>query len=152
MSNTYTQLYIQIVFAVKRRENLISKNNREELHKYITGIIQSRDHKLLAIFCMPNHAHILVGLNPNMSISYLVRDIKAHSTNFINRSGWIKGKFSWQEGYGAFSYSKKDLDRVAKYILNQKEHHITESFKKEYIDLLNEFKIEYQEKYLFDWV
>ena len=151
MPNTYSQIYIQIVFAVKGRENLISKNNREELHKYITGIIQKREQKLLSIFCMPNHTHILVGLKPSISISDLVRDIKTGSSNFINEQKWIKGKFSWQEGFGAFSYSRSQIDNVIKYILNQEEHHKIVSFKEEYIDFLKKFEIEYDEKYLFDW-
>ena len=151
MPNTYSQIYIQIVFAVKGRENLISKSNREELHKYITGIVQKRDQKLLSIFCMPNHTHILVGLKPSISVSDLVRDIKAGSSNFINEQKWVKGKFSWQEGFGAFSYSRSQIDNVIKYILNQEEHHKTVSFKEEYIDFLKKFEIEYDEKYLFDW-
>lgn len=152
MPNTYSQIYIQVVFAVKGRENLISKNNREELHKYITGIIQKRDQKLLSIFCMPNHTHILIGLKPSISVSDMVRDIKTGSSNFINEQKWIKGKFSWQEGFGAFSYSRSQIDNVIKYILNQEEHHKTVSFKDEYIDFLKKFDIEYDEKYLFDWV
>ena len=123
MPNTYTQLYIQIVFAVKGRENLISKGNREELHKYITGIVQNRDQKLLSIFCMPDHVHLLISIKPTISISDLVRDIKAGSSKFINDSKWIQGKFNWQEGFGAFSYSKSQIDNVVKYILNQEEHH-----------------------------
>ena len=118
MSNTYSQIYIQIVFAVKGRQNLISKNNREELHKYITGIVQSREQKMLAIFAMPDHVHILVGMKPNLSISDLVRDIKAGSSKYINDSKWIQGKFNWQEGFGAFSYAKSQQDIVVKYILN----------------------------------
>ena len=129
MPNTYTQLYIQIVFAVKGRENLISKGNREELHKYITGIVQNRDQKLLSIFCMPDHVHLLISIKPTISISDLVRDIKAGSSKFINDSKWIQGKFNWQEGFGAFSYSKSQIDNVVKYILNQEEHHKKINFK-----------------------
>ncbi len=152
MPNTYTQIYIQIVFAVKGRENLISKNNREELHKYIAGIIQNREQKLLSIFCMPDHVHVLIGLKPSCSISDLVRDIKAGSSNFINQQKWIKCKFSWQEGFGAFSYSKSQIDTVINYILKQEEHHNKTTFKEEYIDLLNKFEIDYDDKYLFQWV
>ncbi len=123
MPNTYTQLYIQIVFAVKGRQSLISKNNREELHKFITGIIKNREQKLLSIFCMPDHIHLLVSIKPSVSISDLVRDIKAGSSKFINEQNWIKGKFSWQEGFGAFSYSRSQIDNVANYILNQEKHH-----------------------------
>ncbi|CAM3912018.1 IS200/IS605 family transposase [Flavobacterium branchiophilum] len=152
MANTYSQIYIQIVFAVKGRQNLIMKENREELHKFITGIVTNREQKLLSIFAMPDHVHILVGLKPNISISDLVRDIKAGSSKFINDSKWINGKFNWQEGFGAFSYSKSNLDNVIKYILNQEEHHKKRTFKEEYIDFLKKFEIEYNEKYLFDWI
>ncbi|MFZ4105778.1 IS200/IS605 family transposase [Flavobacterium sp.] len=152
MANTYSQIYIQIVFAVKGRQNLIAKENREELHKFITGIVTNREQKLLAIFAMPDHVHILVGLKPSISISDLVRDIKAGSSKFINDSKWIKGKFNWQEGFGAFSYSKSNLDNVVKYILNQEERHHKKTFKNEYLDFLEKFEIEYDSKYLFDWV
>lgn len=152
MPNTYSQLYVQIVFAVKYRQNLISKNNREELHKYITGIVQNKEQKMLAIFCMPDHIHIFVNIKPAISISDLVRDIKANSTKFINDSNWVKGKFSWQEGFGAFSYSKSHIDNVVNYILNQEEHHKTKSFKEEYLDFLKKFEVEYNDKYLFEWI
>lgn len=150
--NTYSQLYVQIVFAVKGRQNLISKNNREELHKYITGIVQNREQKMLAIFCMPDHIHIFVNIKPSISISDLVRDIKTNSTKFINENNWIKGKFSWQEGFGAFSYSKSHIGNVVNYILNQEEHHKAKNFKTEYLDFLEKFEIEYNEKYLFEWI
>lgn len=151
MPNTYTQIYIQIVFAVKGRENLIPKNNREELHKYITGIVQNRGQKMLSVFCMPDHTHLLIGLKPSIAISDLVRDIKSGSTNFINEQKWIKTKFQWQEGFGALSYSKSQIDVVIKYILNQEEHHKKITFKQEYIDFLEKFEIDYNEKYLFEW-
>ncbi|WPR71243.1 IS200/IS605 family transposase [Flavobacterium sp. NG2] len=152
MANTYSQIYIQIVFAVKGRENLIKKENREELHKFITGIVSNREQKLLAIFAMPDHVHILVGMKPNISISDLVRDIKSGSSKFINDNKWINGKFNWQEGYGAFSYSKSNIDNVIKYILNQEEKHKTTSFKQEYYSFLEKFNIDYDDKYLFDWI
>ncbi len=152
MANTYTQIYIQIVFTVKGRQNLISRKNREELHKYITGIIGIRNQKLLAIFAMPDHIHLLVGLKPNISISDLVRDIKAGSSKFISDNNWVNGKFSWQEGFGAFSYSKSQIDTVVKYIMTQEEHHKTKTFKEEYLDFLKRFDIDYNEKYLFDWI
>ena len=110
MANTYTQIYIQIVFAVKGRQNLIAKENREDLHKYITGIVQNKDQKMLAVFSMPDHTHLLIGLKPNIAISDLVRDIKAGSSKFITESRWIKGKFQWQVGFGAFSYSKSQVN------------------------------------------
>ncbi len=152
MANTYTQIYIQIVFAVKGRQNLIAKENREELHKFITGIVTNRGQKLFAVFAMPDHVHILVSIGPTILISDLVRDIKAGSSKFINDKKWIDGKFNWQEGYGAFSYSKSSIDSVVKYILNQEEHHKKKKFKDEYLDLLEKFEIEYDQKYLFDWI
>ena len=152
MPNTYSQIYIQIVFAVKGRQNLIAKENREELHKFITGIISNREQKLFAIFAMPDHVHILVSMKPNISISDLVRDIKAGSSKFINDNNWIRQKFNWQEGYGAFSYSKSSVDNVIKYILNQEEHHKKKSFRDEYLDFLEKFEIEYDPKYLFEWI
>ena len=152
MPNTYSQIYIQIVFTVKGRQNLIPKKHREELHKFITGIVNKRGQKLLAIFAMPDHIHLLVGLNPNMAISDLVRDIKAGSSKFISENNWVKNKFSWQEGYGAFSYSKSQIDNVVKYILNQEKHHKKRTFKEEYLDFLKKFEIDYNEKYLFEWI
>ena len=152
MANTYTQIYIQIVFAVKGRQNLIAKENREELHKFITGIVTNRGQKLFAVFAMPDHVHILVSIGPTILISDLVRDIKAGSSKFINDNNWINGKFNWQEGYGAFSYSKSSVDSVVKYILNQEEHHKKKTFKEEYLGLLEKFEIEYDQKYLFDWI
>jgi len=152
MANTYSQIYIQIVFAVQGRQNLITKNHQEELHKYITGIVQKREQKMLTVYCNPDHTHLLVGLKPNITISDLVRDIKAGSSNFINENRWVKGKFNWQEGYGAFSYSRSQIDQVAKYILNQEEHHRRKTFKDEYLELLEKFEIEYDERYLFDWM
>jgi len=152
MPNTYTKLYIQIVFSVKGRANLISPKRKEDLQKYITGVIQNRKHKMLAISCMPNHTHVFFGLNPVQSISDIARDIKAISSKFINDNKWMKGRFEWQEGYGAFSYSHSDIDKVVKYILNQEEHHKKKSFKEEYFGLLKEFDIDFSEKYLFDWI
>lgn len=152
MANTYTQIYIQIVFAVKGRQNLIAKENREELHKFITGIVTNRGQKLFAVFAMPDHVHILVSIGPTILISDLVRDIKAGSSKFINDKRWMSGKFNWQEGYGAFSYSKSSVDSVVKYILNQEEHHKKKTFRGEYLELLEKFEIEYDSKYLFEWV
>ena len=152
MPNTYSQIYIQIVFAVKGRQNLIAKENREELHKFITGIISNREQKLFAIFAMPDHVHILVNMKPNISVSDLVRDIKAGSSKFINDNKWVQQKFNWQEGYGAFSYSKSSVDNVVKYILAQEEHHNKKTFKEEYLDFLEKFEIEYDPKYLFEWI
>lgn len=152
MANTYSQIYIQIVFAVKGRESLISKNDREELHKYITGIVQNRGQKTLSIFCMPDHVHLLVSIKPSVVISDLVRDIKSGSSNFINEQKWVKGKFNWQEGFGAFSYSKSQIENVVNYILNQEEHHRKTTFRQEYLDFLEKFEIDYDEKYLFEFI
>lgn len=152
MANTYSKVYIQVVFAVKGRQNLIRAEIREDLQKYITGIITNRDQKLLSIFCMPDHTHLLIGLKPSISISNLVRDIKAGSSKFINDKNLIKGKFSWQEGFGVFSYSGSQIDTVIKYIQNQEKHHNKKSFKEEYLEFLKKFEIEYDEKYLFEWI
>nr|WP_316931880.1 IS200/IS605 family transposase [Roseivirga seohaensis] len=152
MANTYTQVYIQIVFAVKGHQNLIQPKNKETLQKFITGIVKNRGQKLLAIHSMPDHTHLLVGLEPNISISDLVRDVKPGSSKFINESDWVKEKFNWQVGYGAFSYSRSQIDNVIKYINNQVEHHQKRTFQEEYIDFLNKFNVEFEEKYLFDWI
>lgn len=152
MPNTYLQIYIQIVFAVKGRPNLIPKDHREELHKYITAIVQKREQKMLAIFCMPDHTHVFISLNSGISISELARDIKAGSSNFINKRKWMQQKFNWQEGFGAFSYSKSHVDSVVKYVLNQEAHHKKKTFKEEYIEFLEKFEIDYDAKYLFDWI
>jgi REP element-mobilizing transposase RayT len=149
--NTYIQIYIQIVFAVKGWQNFIEERNREELQKYLTGIIQNRSQKLLAIYCRPDHVHLFIGLKPTMSISELVKEIKSLSSPFVSGKKWKSGKFSWQEGFGAFSYSKSQVDQVVKYILNQEDHHRKRTFKEEYIDFLQKFEIDYEEKYLFEW-
>jgi len=150
MSNTYTQIYIQIVFAVQRRENLIQKSFRDELQKYICGIIEKRNTKPLAIYCMPDHTHILIGLKPNINISDLVRDIKAGSSKLINDNKWVKGKFEWQTGFGAFSYGHTQLNLIINYINNQEEHHRTKKFRHEYISLLKNYEVDYNEAWLFD--
>ena len=152
MANTYTQIYIHIVFAVKHRDALISSSWKERLHKYITGIIQNQGHKLIAINTMPNHAHIFVGLKPDITLSDLVRDIKRDSTNFVNNEIQLHGKFGWQEGFGAFSYSHSQIDSVVKYILNQEEHHRRTTFKEEYEALLKEFAVKYDNRYVFEWI
>lgn len=152
MANTYTQLYIHIVFTVKNRESIIPKKNKEELQKYITGIIQNRNHKLLAINTMPDHIHILIGYKPSQPLPDLIRDIKANSSKFMNEKRWIIGRFNWQEGYGAFSYSRSGIDNVINYINNQEEHHKKSSFKDEYLQLLKKFEVDYDEQYLFNWI
>jgi REP element-mobilizing transposase RayT len=152
MAGTFTQLYIQTVFAVKGRENLIRKEWKDELYKYMAGIIKGKDQKPIIVNGMPDHIHAFIGLKPSQSISDLVRDIKNNSSNFINDSKFIKGRFSWQEGYGAFSYAHSQIDAVYHYILNQEEHHKKKTFKEEYIDFLQKFQVEYNDKYLFDWI
>ncbi|GAB4055524.1 IS200/IS605 family transposase [Spirosoma litoris] len=152
MAGTFSQVYIQVVFAVKGRENLISKIWRDDLHKYIAGIISGKEQKPIIVNGVADHIHAFIGLRPSMAISDLVRDIKNNSSNFINENRLVKGKFSWQEGYGAFSYSQSQIEAVYNYILNQEHHHKTKTFKEEYIDFLQKFQIDYNEKYLFDWI
>jgi len=151
MPNTYCQIYIQIVFAVQNRLNFIKPEFKEELQKYMSGIIANRNQKLFAINCMPDHSHIFVSMKPSISISDLTRDIKAGSSGFINEKKWIKAKFNWQEGFGAFSYSPKHVDYVVKYILNQEEHHKKKTFKDEYLHFLKKANIEYNDGYLFEF-
>lgn len=150
MANTYTQIYIHIVFAVKGRQNLLLKRGRNELYKYITGIITNKGQNLIAINGMPDHIHILIGLNPDKSVSDIVRDIKANSSRFIDEKKWINGIFEWQTGYGAFSVGKDGLESVIKYIENQEQHHQNKSFKDEYIAILRESDIVFDMKYIFD--
>ena len=152
MANTFSQIYLQFVFAVKGRQSLISKNNKEELHRYITSLIQHRKVKLLAINCMPDHIHIFVGFKPTILISDFVKEIKVESNEFINNKNWVNGKFSWQEGYGVFSYSQSHVDAVVKYVLNQEIHHQKKTFKQEYLDLLEKFEVPFEERFLFDFV
>ena len=150
MANTYTQIFIQAVFAVQGRQSLIQKENKEELHRYIAGIVRNKGQKLLAINCMPDHAHILIGLKPDCVLSDLVKIVKTSSTDFINKKRWVLGRFSWQEGFGAFSYSHSQLDAVIKYIRNQEAHHRKQAFKDEYLALLRKFRIAFKDEYLFD--
>ena len=152
MAGTFSQIYIQVVFAVKGRESLIQKEWEERLYQYITGVIRAKEQKLIAINGMPDHIHIFIGMKPSCCLSDLVREVKKSSNDFINENKLSKFKFSWQEGYGAFSYSHSQIDAVAKYILNQKEHHRKITFKEEYVDFLKKFEIEYDEKYLFNWM
>jgi len=146
---SFTQLYVHIVFAVKYRERLLTKEIRDELFKYIAGIITNRKHKVIIINGMADHIHILIGLNPNDKISDLVACIKRESSSFMNDKNYFRGKFHWQDGYGAFSYSRSQLDDVYKYILNQEAHHKKQTFREEYVELLKRFEIQFDEKYLF---
>jgi putative transposase len=152
MANTFSQIYLQFVFAVKHRQCLIPKEHKEELHKYITGLVKNRKAKMLAVHCMPNHIHLFVGFKPVISIADFVKEIKVESNEFINAKEWTNTKFAWQEGYSVFSYSQSHIDAVVKYVLNQEEHHRKQTFKEEYLQFLEKFKIEYDEKYLFDFL
>ncbi len=151
MANTYSQITIHIVFAVKYRENLLKTKYKEELYKYISGIIKNKNQKLLAINGASDHVHILLGMSPSIALSDLVRDIKNNSSKFINDKKWILGKFQWQEGYGAFSYSRSQRTEIINYINNQEEHHKKASFKEEYLNILKKFDVEYNDEYLFDF-
>jgi REP element-mobilizing transposase RayT len=152
MANTYTQIYIQMVFAVQGRAYMIQSRTRDELYKYITGVVRNKGQKLLAIGGMPDPIHLFVGMKPDLSVSELMRDVKRASSLFINERKWFQGHFSWQEGFGAFSSSHEDIDRVVKYVLNQEEHPRRKTFREEYLALLKASEVDYDEKYLFDWM
>jgi putative transposase len=149
VANTYTQIYVHIVFAVEGRQNLIQPEYNDELQKYITGIVSGRKQKLIAINNMPDHVHMLVGLKADVSLSELVRDIKAGSSGFINRKQWVRGRFGWQEGFGAFSYSRSQIDAIIHYIRQQQEHHAKKTFRQEYIEMLEKFGVDYDERFVF---
>jgi putative transposase len=149
MANTYTQIYIQVVFAVEGRQSLLDPDHNFELQKYITGIVSGQKQKLIAINNMPDHVHLLIGLRPDLSLSELIRDVKAGSSKFIHGKRWVAGRFSWQEGFGAFSYSRSQLGTVIRYIENQQRHHARKSFHQEYIELLKRFDVEYDPRYIF---
>lgn len=151
MPNTFSQIYLQFVFAVKNRQSLIPREHKEELHKYMTGLVKNRHAKMLAVHCMPDHTHLFVGFRPNILISDFIKEIKVESNEFINRKNWIKNKFSWQEGYGVFSYSHSHIDNVIKYIMDQEKRHQKKSFRKEYLEFLEKFQVPFEEKYLFEF-
>lgn len=146
--STYSQIYIQIVFGVKHRDGLISAKWEDELYKYITGIIQQKGQKVLAINGTTDHVHILIGMKPTCNLTDLVREFKKASSVFIREKGFCPFKFEWQEGYGAFSYSQSALGNVIRYIDNQKEHHKKTSFKQEYLDFLERFHVDFKTEYL----
>lgn len=152
MSSTYSQIYIQVVMAVQNRKALIDADWEERLFQYITGIIKQKGQKLIAINGMPDHVHIFIGLKPNCCLSDLMREVKKSSNAFINENKLSGYKFSWQEGFGAFSYSHSQIDNVVKYILNQKKHHKRKSFRDEYYEFLKNFNVAYEDKYLFEWI
>lgn len=151
MSGTFSQIYIQYVFAVKGRNNFLLPAFEDEVYKYIAGIIRGNGQKSLAVNGMPDHVHVLVGLKPAMRIDELIRDVKNNVTNFINNNGWLKQRFSWQDGYGAFSYSHSAFGNVIDYIKNQKTHHCKRTFNEEYNELLKKFEIPFEKKYLFEF-
>jgi REP element-mobilizing transposase RayT len=149
MANTYTQIHIHTIFAVQNRISLIHPQWKDELYKYITGIFENNNHKLLVINGIPDHIHILFGFRPTQSLSDLMQDVKGSSSRWINQNKFVKGKFAWQEGYGAFSYSKSQISSVIKYIINQTEHHRNITFQEEYIKFLEKFEVEYDKRFLF---
>jgi REP element-mobilizing transposase RayT len=150
MANTYTQIYIQTVFAVENRISLIKNNWREELHKYITGIVENNQHKLISINSVSDHMHIFIGMKPVQSVSNLLKDIKESSSRWINNKRMVPGRFSWQAGYGAFSYSHSQIDAVVKYIKYQERHHKKKTFNQEYIEFLNKHNVPYDARYIFN--
>lgn len=149
MPNTYTQIHMHAVFAVKARAGLIQSEWKNDLYKYITGIVQHYSHKLLAINGMPDHVHVFFGMRPNQSLSDLMQDIKTGSSKWINDQKFVKGRFEWQQGYGAFSYSKSQASRVIAYIQNQEIHHRKKTFIEEYKEYLKKFEVDYDERYIF---
>ncbi len=151
MANTYTQLYTQFVFSVKGKANLIKESFRDELEKVMCGIVSSHHCKTYAIYCNPDHTHIFVGMNPTIAPAKPMEQVKSGSSKWLNAKKYLPGKFAWQDGYGAFTYSKSHIDAVVKYILNQPEHHKKQSFKGEYLLLLKKFEIEFDERYLFEY-
>ena len=151
MANTYTNCYFHLVFAVKNRQALIMKNWKDDLEKYLTSIIQSHKHKLLAIGSMPDHIHIFIGYNVNQLIPDLVEDLKTSSNTWFKKQGLTKFKFDWQKGYGAFTHSRSQINQVVNYIMNQEKHHHKKSFKEEYKEILVKNGIEYKDEYLFEF-
>ena len=151
MANSYSKIYIQVVFAVKNKEAIIGVDWEERLFQYITGIVQNKEQKMLAINGVKDHIHFFIGMKPTCCISDLVREVKKASNEFINENKFTKIKFQWQEGFGAFSYSNSDISAVINYIMNQKDHHKKKAFKEEYLEFLKVFDVDYNEKYLFDW-
>lgn len=152
MAGTYSQIYIQIVIAVKGRQNLLAREWRDNVFKYMSGIIKNKGHKPIIVNGVSDHVHAFIGLKPSMALSDLVRDVKNNSTNFINDNNWINGNFSWQEGYGAFSYSHSQIENVYNYILTQEVHHAKQTFKEEYMDFLRKFEVKHDVRYLFEWI
>ena len=149
MANTYTQIHIHAIFAVQNRQSLIGNDWCDDLYKYISGIVTNHDHKILQINGMPDHVHMLVGLRPTQSLSELMKYVKQDSTKWINQNKFVNGRFSWQKGYGAFSHSRSQVPQVIKYIQKQREHHKKKSFRQEYLDFLEKFDVDYDERFIF---
>jgi putative transposase len=150
MANTYTQLYVHVVFAIKGRANIISQGWKDSLNKYITGIITNKNQKLMIINGMPDHLHLLIGLKPDCNLSDLMRDIKANSSRWINEGHFVAGRFEWQTGFGAFTIGQSQIDKVVKYILSQQEHHKRKTFREEYIKFLEAYNVDFNPEYIFD--
>lgn len=151
MPNTYSQIYIQVVFTVKGREHFIKEEYRERLQQFMSGIISEKKQKVMAIYCMPDHVHIFMSISPDISVSDITRDVKSNATAFLKNEKMVSSTFSWQQGFGAFSYAKSQSAAVVNYILNQKEHHRKRTFREEYLDFLEKFGVDYDEKYLFEF-
>ena len=149
MANTYTQIHLQLIFAVQNRRSLIQESWEDRLYEYITGIVQQNTHKMIIINGMPDHLHIVIGMRPIQSLSDLMQDIKGSSSKWINDNKLSAGKFNWQEGFGAFSYSKSQLPKLIEYVKNQKAHHKKKTFIDEYKEFLKAFEVDFDEKYIF---
>ncbi len=152
MAGTFSQIYIQVVFAVKRRETLLQQPWRDEVFMYMAGIIKAKNQKPIIINGVSNHVHLFIGIKPAIALSDLIRDVKNNSSRFINEQKFVRSKFSWQEGFGSFSYAHSQIDQVYHYILNQEKHHQKKTFQQEYLEFLQKFEIAYDEKFLFDWI
>ncbi|MGE5351124.1 MAG: IS200/IS605 family transposase [Acidobacteriota bacterium] len=151
MADTFSQVYLHIVFAVRHRDHLIRPSFSEELQKYMTGIVKRHGCKVLAIKAMADHVHLFISYVPGSSVSDMVREVKAYSSEFIKKKNWLSG-FSWQQGYGVFSYSRSQISQVIQYIQNQEEHHRHKSFREEYMKILKDFAVEMKNKEVFDWI
>lgn len=148
MANTYTQVYIQFIFAVQNRISLIKPEWESELYKYTTGMVQNKKHKMIAINGMPDHVHMFIGMHPTESMSDLMKVLKGETSQWISTKGFVRGNFRWQKGFGAFSYGRSKIDTVYKYIMNQKKHHRKKLFHEEYIEFLEKFDVDYDERYI----
>jgi len=152
MAGTFSQIYLHFVFAVHGRQHLIQKEYKEELHRYISSLVHTRKAKTLAVHCMPDHTHLFVGFKPSVLISDFVKEIKVESNEFIKSKAWTNHSFKWQEGYGVFSYGQSQIDRVCRYIQNQKQHHRKRTFREEYLEFMNRFNVPFEDQFLFNWV